>query len=262
MARYPNERWLTYLIAHSGLTNEEAVELSEVHSFLPPDGKCLKRLRSNIRKNQEALKQAKVTRKYALARRLNVRGLVKKDALSQVVVEHMSCKLARPVLEHLLTARASPDEIATLVTERTGKKTTKEHVGLYGHYFWDLGYLSERQLYSFFDEHPRGADLLGCHLQGTDYALWKLGSAREMGQTEILNKVLQESANRFIETHHMVASRDTAMTAKFWAESIFKATEQLNKTGDPIAQVIDEIKNVSLRLGRREISSLEDLREK
>lgn len=262
MARYPNERWLTYLIAHAGLGDKDVVELSELHSFLPPDSQALKRIRKEIQRNKEALKKATRPAKYALAKRLKIRGLAAKDQVSKVVTEHMSCRSARPALEYLLTARADHGDIARLVTERTGRATSAEHVSLYAHYFWDLSFLSERRTYDFFDEHPRGADLLGCFLQGADYALWKLGSPREMGQTEILNKVLQESAMRFLETHHMEANRNTAMTAKFWAENIFKATEELNKTGDPIAQVIDEIRNVSLRLGRRKISSLEDLKNR
>ena len=64
---------------------------------------------------------------------------------------------------------------------------------------------------------------------------------------------------RFFETTASPNNKDTAMTAKMWAENIFKATEELNKTGDEVRQVLDELKSVAIKLGKRDISSIEEL---
>ena len=57
----------------------------------------------------------------------------------------------------------------------------------------------------------------------------------------------------------MPNGKDTAMTAKLWAENIFKATEEMNKTGDAVSQVIDGLRDTAIKLGKRDISSVQDL---
>ena len=66
---------------------------------------------------------------------------------------------------------------------------------------------------------------------------------------------------RFFETSQFENSRDTAMTAKLWAESLFKANEELEKSGDAVKQVLDNLKDIAIKLGKRDITSIDDLGE-
>ena len=90
--------------------------------------------------------------------------------------------------------------------------------------------------------------------------MWRLGFRIELSQQDVIRGVFHESAMRFFETTTQKNTRDTAMTAKMWAENIFKATEELNKTGDEVRQVLDELKSVAIKLGKRDISSIDDLK--
>ena len=49
------------------------------------------------------------------------------------------------------------------------------------------------------------------------------------------------------------------MTAKLWAENIFRATEELNKTGDAVGQVLDGLRDIAIKLGKRDVSSVHSL---
>ena len=51
------------------------------------------------------------------------------------------------------------------------------------------------------------------------------------------------------------------MTAKLWAESLFRANEELEKSGDAVKQVLDNLKDIAIKLGKRDITSIDDLGE-
>ena len=228
-----------------------------MHGFAKPPAAYLTTLRKQVAAWK---KEGGVSRPDYWARVAKVVGLAdqREDALQ--ARELLENAKARPALELLLTAGLSVDDVHRFLRNKTAVRTSLEIVKLYAHYFWDASLMSETAWYTLFTVHPKGALLRGCLAQGPDFALWKLGHLGEFKPTDVVKRVMAESAMRFMELTHLEPSRDTAFQAKLWAENIFKASEQLDRSGDAVKQIIDEIKGVSLRLGTRKISSLEDLR--
>ena len=66
---------------------------------------------------------------------------------------------------------------------------------------------------------------------------------------------------RFMETGEMRNDKDTAMTAKLWADTTFRSSEILNRSGDGVREILAELKSISISLGKREITSLNELNE-
>ncbi|MAP23581.1 MAG: hypothetical protein CL582_21850 [Alteromonadaceae bacterium] len=166
----------------------------------------------------------------------------------------------RPVIEALILSDAALEDISEHTLNITGNKISKNVLDMYRHYFWNRELLSSGEWFSYLEEHPNGELLSQCYRQGLEYALWRLGYRVELSQQDVLRGVFHESAMRFFETTTQSNTRDTAFTAKMWAENIFKATEELNKTGDEVRQVLDELKSVAIKLGKRDISSIDKLK--
>ena len=133
-------------------------------------------------------------------------------------------------------------------------------IDMYRHYFWNRELLSGREWFAYLDKYPDGKMLQQCYKQGIEYALWRTGYRVDLPQKDVIRSVFHESAMRFFETTASPNNRDTAMTAKMWAENIFKATEELNRTGDEVQQVLEELRSVAIKLGKRDITSLESLK--
>lgn len=165
----------------------------------------------------------------------------------------------RKVVETLLLANMDPESVAKYVLEITGVSVHKKTIDLYRHYFWNRDLLSTREWLDYLGEYDGGNILSACYSQGGEYALWKLGHRVKLPKEEVLNSVFHESAMRFFETSQFDNTRDTAMTAKLWAESLFKASEELDKSGDAVKQVLDNLKDIAIKLGKRDITSIDDL---
>lgn len=258
MQRLPNETWLLYLIGGAGLANAQITALSKMHGFVSPKGTLLTELRRNITDYRANNPPVNGVERWPMAAK--VIGLVEERPAAIEAREMMMDPKVRPILELMFTAGASIDDVHKYVKDSSAVSRSRNAVALYQHYFWDKSRMTDSLWYSLFNSHPRGAVLRGCYQNGVDYALWKLGTLPNFRPEEVVRRVLAESAMRFMETAHMDPDEATARQAKFWAENIFKANDQLSKSGDALKTVIDEVKSVSLRLGTRNISSLEDLR--
>jgi len=167
----------------------------------------------------------------------------------------------RRVVETLLLANMDIQAVSEFVLEITGISVHKKTVDLYRHYFWNRDLLSTREWLDYLEEYDNGKILASCYSQGGEYALWKLGHRVSLPKEEILTSVFHESAMRFFETSQFDNTRDTAMTAKLWAESLFKANEELEKSGDAVKQVLENLKDIAIKLGKRDITSIDDLGE-
>jgi hypothetical protein len=153
------------------------------------------------------------------------------------------------------------DSVASFTLEITGISVHKKTIDLYRHYFWNRDLLSTREWLEYLEDYDDGKMLTACYSQGGEYALWKLGHRVKLPKEEVLNSVFHESAMRFFETSQFDNTRDTAMTAKLWAENLFKANEELEKGGDAVKQVLDNLKDIAIKLGKRDITSIDDLKD-
>ena len=165
----------------------------------------------------------------------------------------------RKVVECLLLANASPDDIPEYAREICGVVLSRGQVDLFRHYFWNRELLNTRQWVDYLSDHHDEEVYWGCYANGEEYAVWKLGGSLDVNGEDVLREILKESAMRFKETSSLPNSRDTALTAKLWAENVFKASDELNRTGDAVSRVLDGLRDVAIRLGNRKISSIEDL---
>lgn len=253
MQRLPNDTWLIYLLGGARLSGPDIRKLSIINGFVPATTAHLAVLRREV-----AAHRSELGDDWAMGGR--VAGLVESSPDAVAAREMMMDPKVRPALELMFTAGASVGDLHEYVNTITSVRRSIEAVALYQHYFWDSQHMTDALWYELFKVHPRGALLRGCYQNGVDYALWKLGKVPSFRPEDVVRRVLSESTMRFMETTHMVPDESTARQGKFWAENIFKASDQLGKTGDGLKKIIDEVKSVSLRLGKRQISSLEDLR--
>ena len=139
------------------------------------------------------------------------------------------------------------------------KAVSHKIISLYQHYFWNPKIMSTSKWYAHLQTHPDGQNLKGCFNKGEEYALWKLGYRIDLSQEEMLKTVFHESSMRFMELNGKSNNRHTALTAKLWAENIFKANEELSRSGDTAKEVLEELRGIAIKLGKRDISSIEEL---
>lgn len=260
--KHPNEYWLKYLILFSGMSLEQISETALMYEFPEPDPNYLRELRDNLEETRPSPFRLSSASVKTWLRRQRVMSLAREDVNAVAARDHLGHPKVRRMMNAMLLSGTESDEIATYVTQLSGLKTTKKTVELYRHYFWNTKLLSLKQWRDYLKEHHDGKMLLSCLHQGTEHALWKLGHRVELPQEDVLRGVFHEASMRFFEMSQAPNTRDTALTAKLWAESIFKATEELNRSGDAVKQVITELKDMAIRLGRRDISSIEALSDK
>jgi hypothetical protein len=257
--KHPNEYWLRYMLMFSGATLEQIVSSAELYEMVPPSIEELQALRDKLDETKPSPFRMDTEATRGWVRRQRIMSLASEDPSATAARDLLGDNRARPVLEALLIADTPLEEIPGYVQQLSGTAPTKRTVNLFRHYFWNRDALSTQQWYDYLEVHANGEMLRSCFNRGKEYALWRLGCRIEVPQEDVLKGVFHESAMRFFETAERPNTRDTAMTAKMWAENIFKATEELNKTGDAVKQVLDGLKDIAIKLGKREISSLEDL---
>ena len=167
----------------------------------------------------------------------------------------------RPVLEALIIAGTDRKSIPEYCAKICGKKPSLKSVKLFEHYSWNRSLLAPSEWSEYLKQHANGSTLLECYRRGPVYALWKLGYREQVSQEEVVRGILHESTMRYFETGSENNSRDTALTAKLWSEQVFRALEELGKTGDGVQQVLRELKNIAIHLEKTDISSIEALND-
>ena len=99
--------------------------------------------------------------------------------------------------------------------------------------------------------------------KGPEFALWKLGDKSiPVNIDHVVDNILSESSHRFMELSSQPNCRDVALAAKMWTEQALKAAEFKKATGALVKDAEEALVKVALRLGRREISSVDELNEK
>jgi len=257
--KQPNEYWLKYMLLFSGLSQEQIAESACMFGMPDPSVSYLGSLADKLQETKPPRFDIANSASKAWVRRQRIMSMAVGQKYALQAREILGDTKIRPIVETLIISDASLEDISKYTQELTGTKLPKKSIDMYRHYFWNRQLLSSKEWLDFLDTYPNGDILKKCYKQGLEYALWRIGYRVELSQQDVLRGVFHESAMRFFETSSSPNNRDTAMTAKMWAENIFKATEELNRTGDEVRQVLDELKNVAIKLGKRDISSIEDL---
>ena len=259
--KHPNEYWLKYMLVFSDLSIEQICETAKLYEMPDPDPDYLVSLRNQLERTKPSPFRMDFADTRKWVRRQRIMSLAKEDKYAVQARDLLGNTKVRPALEALLISDTPVDEVPSYLKSITGQSVSKRVIKMYSHYFWNRELLSTSQWFDYFRLLDNGRLLKSCYSRGTPYALWKLGHKFELQQKEVIRDLFRESSMRFFETTDMPNSKDTAMTAKLWAENIFKATEEMNKTGDAVSQVIDGLRDIAIKLGKRDISSVQDLGE-
>tara|TARA_Y100000114_G_C11764016_1_gene332043 strand:- start:11184 stop:11969 length:786 start_codon:yes stop_codon:yes gene_type:complete len=259
--RHPAEYWLKYMLMFSDLSNAQISETAVMYGMQPPSIEYLSGLREGLMGTRPSPFRMDFAPSRNWVRRQRFLSMARGDEHASNARELLGNTKCRKVVETLLLANMEVGPVSEFVLEITGVSVPKKTVDLYRHYFWNRDLLSTREWLDYLDEYENGKMLSSCYSQGGEYALWKLGHRVDLPKEEVLSSVFHESAMRFFETSQFDNTRDTAMTAKLWAESLFKANEELEKSGDAVKQVLDNLKDIAIKLGKRDITSIDDLGE-
>ena len=257
--KHPNEYWLRYMLMFSDLSIEQVCEAAVLYEMQEPNSDYLLEIRNQLERTKPSPFRMDFTDTRKWVRRQRIMSLAKEDKYAVQARDLLGNTKVRPVLETLLTADTAIAQIPEYIKSLTGQVVSKRVVSMYAHYFWNRALLSTSQWYEYLLGHDNGRMLRSCYNRGEAFALWKLGYKLELSQHDVIRDLFHESSMRFFETSEMPNGKETAMTAKLWAENIFKTTEEMNRTGDAVSQVIDGLRDIAIKLGKREISSVEEL---
>jgi hypothetical protein len=252
--RLPYEFWLKYLLVSAQATERQIGELCALYQLPTPSSAYLSMLRLDVDGRRH------VTDAPTL-RRMKIKSLALNEPAAVAARELVTEYRVRPILEALILGGLDDKDCSFYLESIAGHKATPAVLGLYRHYFWNPSLLSNADWDKFLkDYHGRhGERLIHCLLRGEEFTLWKLGVSKQVDPNAILSGIMYESAMRFKELSSHGNGHHTAMAAKMWAESVFKAAEMLTKDEDELRKSMTELSNFAMKLGRREISSLETL---
>jgi len=260
MTRQPNEYWLKYMILFSGSTLEQIVSTATLYQMRPPTLAYLRELRTELDQSKPPRFSGVNPTSRAWIRRQRIWSLATSDPDATAARDLLSDNKVRPVLEALLLADASIPDVARYITAITNRNLKPAVIDKYRHYFWNRNLLSDAEWRVFLDPLPDRYVMLSYYGRGLEFVLWKFGHRIALSKQDILQAVLHESAMRFIETGSMPNTMNTSIAAKNWADTVFKAIDQLDKTGDSVKEVVEELRAVAIKLGRRDISSIEQVK--
>lgn len=262
MNRHPNEYWLKYLLTFTTASLSEVSSAAEMYRMVAPPTSYLKALRTSLESSKPSPFDIRNATTRAWTRRQRMMSMTLNEPAVVGARTILSDNKIRPVFESLILADASIADIVKYTRAITGQTVTQEVVEKYRHYFWNRELLSMDEWSDYLKGYPNGKSLMSCYNQGLEFALWRLGYRVELTKQEILNNILHESAMRFAELNSSNNSMNTSIAAKNWADCVFKSIEALEKTGDSVKKVVDDLREISIKLGRRDISSIESLNRK
>jgi hypothetical protein len=267
MARLPYENWLYYLLKFSSFKKSEVYDIIEHRGGFPrpspeevkeamtrlkatkPDGDCRKGSRGRIR----------------WVRQLGLLDVVHGTRQSSEAFSILDDVSARSIVELLLATNTPLEDIQEYLSRFTGRDASFEGLELYRHLFWDSTRMTSvcwrRYVDAFMKVDRYHGQLLGncIELRSPEFALWKLGHRVEIDRDDMLKSMFHEAGMRFMETTFMKNGQGTSITAKNWSDIVMTADERMNAGSDKIRQALEELKNLQIRLGNREISSADKL---
>ena len=101
--------------------------------------------------------------------------------------------------------------------------------------------------------------MTGLYREGSDMAQWRLGFVRQIDPTDMLKTIQSESFHRFMQTHNMPNSSNTARIAATWAGVMFEAHKQLNDGDTRLGDVVARFEQLCMRNVADGVPSIEAL---
>ncbi len=169
----------------------------------------------------------------------------------------------RRIVEALLLANVSHEEVATVASSRTGVLVTSQAVAAYESYFFDWKVVDPEELRRLFTSGPDGRVYRTIFMSGrSEIALWKLGFKVDVQIKDALQHVANEAFMRFVETTTMDNGMSTAMAAGKWYEILTDAharISELSGTGK-VSEIVEILRRVEMQTANPEIKSIEELK--
>lgn len=248
------------MLLHPDIKKRSIADVAQLYDLVPSlDGHDLNTIEEKLLKTRpKPYKLTNVKVKNWL-RRQRVYSMIFEQKGAVEARNLLGDRRTRRVLQYLIMADTPRELIPGYCAKISGVKPSKEAVKLFEHYFWKRDNLALHEWAESLKGHPDKNDLLSSHERGPEYALWKLGYREDISPDKIVKGVLHEATMRFFETSGFKNDRNTAMTAKMWSETIFKSLEELNKSGDAVQEILDELKQISIRLEDANVKTIEEL---
>ena len=255
----PHEYWVKYMLLHPDVKRNSIHQVADLYGLVQPEDYELRALNDKLNSTKPKPFNLRTTKVRNWLRRQRVYSLLfeKDDAVE--ARSFLGNHKLRRCLQFLIMADTPREKIPSYCAKLTGAKPSLGSVKLFEHYFWKRDNLALHEWDEFLIDHPDRHTLLACHERGPEYALWKLGYREEIPTDLIVKGVLHEASMRFLETSGMKNNRDTAMTAKLWSDTIFRSLEELSKSGDAVQEILDELKQISIKLEEANVKSIEEL---
>ena len=255
----PHDYWLKYMLTYVEASVKDVQAASELYGLGIPGASYLRDLRNALKQGRPKPFRKNSSQVKRWIRRQRIMSLVREDKHIKSVRFILSDHRVRKTTQLLLISGACPEDIAEYVKEITGKKLHAKAINLFRHYFWNVEKLSLEQWSVFLKDWPDRDLYLNCRERGEDYTLWKLGYRIDTTDNELLACMLHEAQNRFFETSGRGNTKDTAATAKLWADIAFRALDEKNKSGDAVKQVLDELKSIAIHLNDTKTPSIDEV---
>tara|TARA_Y100000310_G_C20548240_1_gene746695 strand:+ start:184 stop:945 length:762 start_codon:yes stop_codon:yes gene_type:complete len=242
-------------------TQANIMSMAALYGFLEPSREYLQELAGRLQETKPTpfRKNSSMVRRWL--RRQRVTSLIDANKHTVKARDYLGNSKLRLALEALILADANRDAIPNYCKAICGVRPHPKEVSFFEHYFWNVGLLSPQEWTEYLSDHHDGDLLNEARKRGPQYALWKLGYREEVLQEDIVKAVLHEATMRFFETGSRKNGKDTAVTAKLWSEQIFRSLEELGKSGDAVQEVLNQLKNITIRLDRTDIASIEALKD-
>jgi len=260
--RYPFEKYLKYLIQFTEFSYAEITMVIEGYGFPAPSKEELTFL-----KKQMAATKPRPFRKHhqKTLRWIRQEGMWSMYSQDPVVLDAKALLgevHVRRTIEYLLVANTSVEDTAGYLEAVLGRKVSVATVEAYRHYFCNVDLLTAKQWFDYFKRFGNEAyDLRDTfQLRSSEFALWKLGYRVELDRSDVMKAMFHEGVMRFMETSQLDNGLKTAQTGKIWSEVVFDADDRMQGAQDSVRAILDELREIRIKLGRRDISSLEDLK--
>jgi hypothetical protein len=258
--RLPYEYWIKYLLLAPGVTKRSIPKIIGLYGLPEPSAAYVKSINEKLLKTKPKPFKLNTPKVRRWLRRQKVSSLMFDREAAVEARSLLGDHKVRRCLEFLLLADTPRENIPEFCLRLSGYSISLEVVKAYEHYFWNRDLLQFKEWCAFLKAyHFEAPELINSHERGYAYALWKLGYREELSADTLVKSVLHESAMRFFETGGMRNTKDTAMIAKFWSETMFKSLEELNKSGDAVQEILDELKSISIKLEKADIKDINAL---
>lgn len=259
-SRYPFERWIQYLLLTTKGTDQDVADRCGSEGFPVPPEEYVAMLRARIAGwRPPKVLTSSAGRTWLRLHRLYGLVLGTDAAKSAGAILH-DLTLRKP-LEALLVSGAEPAEAVGLIDRLIGRPLLVKQVEMYRHYFWDFRQMTQMDVHGFCEQYhgTTGARLRAYYGRGIPFTMWKLGFQGPLDHRQASEEVLVDSFFRFKELATHANGQDTALSAQLWTNQMYKSIEYLEGNGKGMEGAVEQLAHLALRLGRRDISSLEDL---